>query len=77
MRCARCHRTINPDNALYDAHRRTYGPVCGARLGLTGLVMQAQWIAQRQQATRKKRKPSLVQVVLVDAGQIQLFEELT
>lgn len=32
MRCARCHRKINPANAV-AAMGRTFGPTCAQRLG--------------------------------------------
>lgn len=34
MRCANCHREINPANAFTAHDRRTYGPVCAMKLNL-------------------------------------------
>lgn len=65
MRCARCHRKINPANAYIAHDRRTYGPVCAQRLGFV--------------AAAPKRKPGKSAIfgprtpVRVDDGQVELF----
>ena len=64
MRCARCHRRIDPANAT-TAMGRTFGPVCAQRMGLV--------------AAAPKRKPSKFAIfgktapVRIDDGQVDLF----
>ncbi len=68
MRCANCHRKLNPANAFTAHDRRTYGPVCARRLGFIPAA--------------PKRKPGLFAIVglrmavKVDDGQAELFGEI-
>lgn len=65
MRCANCHRKLNPANAFTAHDRRTYGPVCAQRLGFVSAA--------------PKRKQGLFSIfgprtaVRVDDGQFELF----
>lgn len=67
MRCANCHRKINPANAFTAHDRRTYGPVCAQRLGFVTA------------APKRQRKPSNFAIfgprtpVRIDDGQVDLF----
>ena len=66
MRCARCHRRIDPANAI-AAMGRTFGPTCAQRLGFVTA------------APNRPRKPSNFAIfgprtaVRVDDGQADLF----
>lgn len=66
MRCARCHRRIDPANAT-TAMGRTFGPTCAQRLGFVTA------------APNRPRKPSNFAIfgprtaVRVDDGQDDLF----
>lgn len=66
MRCARCHRRIDPANAT-TAMGRTFGPTCAQRLGFVTA------------APNRPRKPSNFAIfgprtaVRVDDGQADLF----
>lgn len=66
MRCARCHRRIDPANAT-TSMGRTFGPTCAQRLGFVTA------------APNRPRKPSNFAIfgprtaVRVDDGQADLF----
>jgi len=74
MRCAKCHRTINPARACSDAQGRKYGPVCGYRLGLVALVQQATKTQQRQFKAKTKTCPLWASP---PDAQVELFEGMT
>ena len=64
MKCAHCGRSINPAHAHTSHDRRTYGPVCSVRLGLTQPK-------RRQSVTRASH---VSHVVRVDENQPDFFE---
>jgi len=66
MRCANCHRKLNPANAFTAHDRRTYGPVCAQRLGFVALRLHL-----KSHLSKHIVRPRTA--VRVDDGQADLF----
>ena len=65
MRCARCHRRIDPANAT-TAMGRTFGPTCAQRLGL---------VTPKRPVAHQLSKFIQSQIFIQD-GQAELFQEV-